>query len=169
MNDAYLHLLINHIPVILAPLGALAAILALVKRNRTVWLYAVATLTLAGAAVYPVKFTGERAEKVVERAIPTVSKDAIHDHEEAGDTATWILLATGAISAWAWWRLARGGTTLPTWLAAAVVIGALASAGAVSYASYEGGLIVHTEAHNPVPPAAPGQDVSQVPANHSYP
>lgn len=44
----YAHLLVNHFSVILAYVGLAAILLAAVRRRRALWLYAVATLTLAG-------------------------------------------------------------------------------------------------------------------------
>src|SRR5690242_16627936 len=47
MNWPYVHTLINHFPIILVVMGAAAAVTALVLRRRGIWLYSVASLTLA--------------------------------------------------------------------------------------------------------------------------
>lgn len=158
MNWAYVHLLINHVPVILAPLGFAVAILALITRRRAVWLYALASLTLAGVSAYPVMATGDEASHIVRRAIPNVNRDAIEEHEEAGDTAMWILLAGGVVAAYAWWRMGRNGAErLPTWLVGLVLLSGAASTVGVTIASLKGGDIIHKEAHvapSSLPPAA---------------
>lgn len=158
MNWAYVHLLINHVPVILAPLGFVVAILALITKRRSVWLYALATLTLSGLSAYPVMATGDEASDIVRHAVPGVSREAIHDHEEAGDTAMWFLLAAGAVAAGAWWRMTRQRPqeTLPGWLVGLVLLTGAGAAGMVSYASLEGGYIMHKEAHQTPPPEQPG-------------
>lgn len=153
----YLHLVVNHIPIVLTGLGAVVAIAALIMRRRAVWLYAVATLTFAGLSAYPVKFSGEKAEDIMED-VWYADEEAIKDHEEAGERAMWTLLFTGAVSAFAWWRLVRGGpasgiatrepvsattVTLPLGLRLLVVAAALAGLGTVGYAALEGGQIVH--------------------------
>jgi hypothetical protein len=150
MNAAYFHLLINHIPVILAPLGAAAAILAFIMRKRAIWLYAVACLTLSGLSAYPVMATGDAARRVVRDRVPSVSRATLEDHEEAGDITMWVLLAAGLVSAYAWWRTVRDPryTTLPTWLEVLIIVTAIAAAGSVTWASWEGGMIIHKEAHS---------------------
>ena len=158
MNWAYVHLLINHVPVILAPLGFAVAILALITRRRAVWLYALASLTLAGISAYPVMATGDEASHIVRRAIPNVDRDAIEEHEESGDTAMWFLLASGVVAAYAWWRLGRRiEDRLPTWLVALVLLTGAASTVEVTIASLKGGEIIHKEGHvapSSLPPAA---------------
>jgi len=179
MDMAYVHTAINHFPIILAMLGAAAAIASLVWRRRAVWLYAVATLTLAGLSVYPVRWTGHQAEHSMED-MWYVTRDAIHDHEEAGDRAMWVLLAVGLVSAYAWWRAARyrelshsrRDEYAPTWLRAVVVLGGLAAAGMVSYAAKLSDPILHYSPRLQHPPAPgipatvrnPGADTLPLPA-----
>lgn len=155
MNAAYLHLLINHVPVILAPLGFVAALIALVTRHRTVWLYALATITLAGLSAYPVMATGDGAADVVRKAVPTVQRQAIHRHGDAGDTTMWVLIVAGVAAAYGWWRLGKEDRPFPLWLAALVVLTSGAATAAVTYTSYTGGFIIHNEAHQAVPPGPP--------------
>jgi hypothetical protein len=144
MNWPYLHLLTNHAPIIVGVLGAAAALAAHVLRRRAAWLYAFVTITLAGLSAYPTVFVGEEAGDWVERQ-PGVSREAVHDHEEASELAMWVLLAAGALAAFGWWRLTRdGGDALPpAWLRALVVLAALGGAGTVAYAAFLGGHILH--------------------------
>lgn len=164
MDAAYLHILLNHFPIILSLLGLAAAVASFVWRRRAVWLYAVATLTLAGLTAYPVVLTGHAAEKSMED-MNYVQREAIHDHEEAADLSMWVLLATGAVSAYAWWRALRAAPRdpsldTPNWLRALVVLGAVASATTVSWAAKKSDPIVHYSPllqHPPAPgiPATP--------------
>ena len=169
MDGAYAHILINHFPIILAILGAAAAVASFLWRRRAVWLYAVATLTLAGLAAYPAVFTGQRAEDSMED-MPYVTRDVIHAHEEAAEAAMWVLLVTGAVSAYAWWRAVRPGprdaaVDSPLWLRAVVTIGAVASAGTVSYAAKLSDPIMHYSPALPHPPA-PGIPAVTAPAGN---
>lgn len=146
MNWAYVHLLINHFPVVLSLLGLATVIVAFITRRRTVWLYALATLVLAAISAPVATKSGEEGEDAAEHTTG-VSRDAIHEHEESAELAMWIMLATGTLSAYGWWRLSRSGTDgrLPTWLGAVIAVGALASAGTVARASQLGGHILHGE------------------------
>lgn len=181
----YAHLLVNHFSVVLTYLGVAAVLLAVVRRRRVLWLYAVATLTLAGLAAWPAAFTGERAAPVMER-LWFVDEAAVDEHEEAGERAQWILLAMGAVSGYAWWRLVRTRSEtgsvanagdalreLPVALRSAVVMSALAGAAAVAFAAYEGGFIVHKAPRLAAPPtggptaAAPASETSPAGADSS--
>lgn len=154
MDWPYAHLLLNHFPIILTVAGTIAAIFALVRRGRAIWLYALATLTFAGVTIYPVFLTGDEASETM-RDVWYVSRDAIHTHEEAGELTLWVVLVMGAIAAFAWWRLAareRSGGP-PRWLQVLVVLTALGALGAVTYTSVLGGRIVHEAERLVVPPA----------------
>ncbi len=156
LNAAYLHLVVNHIPIILSGVGTAAALLALVVQRRAVWLYALASLTIAGASAYPVMLTGHGAEHVMRKQW-YVDKETIEAHEDAADVATWTLVVAGAVSAIVWWRLARerdvfGNGVPPRWAQGLVLVTALAGIGTVAYAAYDGGLIVHAAARLQTPP-----------------
>jgi hypothetical protein len=155
MDASYLHLLVNHVPIILFAFGAAAALLALLVRKRGVWLYAVASITIAGASAYPVMLTGHAAEDVMRKAW-YVDKDAIATHEDSADVATWTMIAAGVICAVVWWRLARAPLestlVLSRFSQALVLLAALAGLSTVSYAAWQGGKIVHGAERLATPP-----------------
>jgi hypothetical protein len=155
VDTAYVHILVNHFPIVLAFLSVAGAIASFIWRRRAVWLYAVATLTLAGLSAYPVMLTGHGAEHSMEH-MWYVPRSAIHAHEEAGELATWILLAAGVVAAYAWWRAtrpARLGELPPAWLRALVLVGALAAGGATAYAAKMSDPIMHYSPRLQHPPA----------------
>lgn len=144
IDAAYLHLLVNHVPIILTGVGAAAAILALIVRRRAVWLYAVASLTISGATAYPVMLTGDAAGDMMKDKW-YVTRESIDEHEESGETAMWVLIVMGAVSGYAWWRLVRRDQTgvPPLWLGVLVVVTSLAGVGTTTIAAYRGGNIVY--------------------------
>jgi hypothetical protein len=145
VNWVYLHLTINHAPVILAGLGFLAALAALVSRKRIVWIYALTTLTLSGLSVYPVFLTGSQAEDIVVDHDRNARK-AVHQHEEAADWALWTILATGALSAYALYGMRKDAQTLPpVWLRTLVFIAGIFAFSSVVKTSLDGGKIRHEE------------------------
>lgn len=144
MDWDLIHIAINHFPVILAVTGTLAALLGVVRGRRGVWMYATASLTLAGLTAAVTYFTGLQAEDVLRNAW-YVGRNAIHTHEDAALIA---VIATGVaalVAAVAWRRLVRypREITLPAGLRTAVVVTALASSGSIGYASWLGGRITH--------------------------
>jgi uncharacterized membrane protein len=139
----YVHLLINHFPVVLTVVALVASLAALLTNRRALWLNAMAMLTAAGLMVYPVHFTGDQADHALRD--PWYIKEGVIDaHDDAAGIAMFIILAAGAIAAYGWWRaLKRRDEIIPSWVRAAVLIGALAGFGSVAWAAYLGGKIIH--------------------------
>lgn len=152
----YIHLLINHFPVVLATAGLVAVILAMILRRRGLWLYAMGTLAAAGVTVYPVRFTGDEADHALNDPW-YIAKGAIDAHDNASLWAMICLLLVGALSAYGLWRaLKRPQEEIPVWLRAAVLIGALFGSATVARTAYLGGKIIHE---------APILSIPQPPAN----
>jgi len=140
----HVHIMINHFPVILAVMGAAAAVLGQFRSRRGVWLYATATLTLAALTAVPTYFTGEPAEEGLHRPW-YVARQSIHSHEDAALVAAIITGVAGLVALVAWRRLVRypREISLPSGLRTAVVVTSVIAAGAMGYASLLGGYIIH--------------------------
>jgi uncharacterized membrane protein len=140
----HIHIMINHFPVILVVMGALAALLGTIRGRRGVWLYATATLTIAALTAVPTYFTGEPAEHALNRPW-YVARDAIHTHEDAALIAALLTGLAGLIALVAWRRLVRypRELSLPRALRISVVVTAVVAAAAMGYASLLGGYIIH--------------------------
>ncbi len=148
MNWPYLHLTINHSVIMFGALGVVAVILALVVRRRSVWLYAVATMTIAGASAVPTFISGDEAAEMINDTPElrrVVSSDTVHDHEESAELTLWIAIAAGIASLYAWWRAARRREeeVPPVWLRSAVGLLAIASAVGITITAELGGRVAH--------------------------
>jgi hypothetical protein len=154
MNWPYIHILINHFPIILTIVGSAVLLLALIVRQRAVWLYALATLTLAGVSIYPVFFTGDKAGDAVDHTWYVV-RTMVVEHDESADFALVSLLLMGVASAYAWWRMLRREVTglPPVWLRAVVSVLAVFGLSIVVRTAYLGGEIVHDSPKLVNPPA----------------
>ena len=141
---AQIHILINHFPVIFVTAGALATILAVVHQRRGVWLYATASLTLAGITVVPTYFTGEPADHALNDPW-YVAKEAIHSHEQAAKISALLTLLAALVAVVAWRRLVRypREVRMPGGLRTAIVVTSVAAAAGIGYTSWLGGRIVH--------------------------
>jgi uncharacterized membrane protein len=138
----YLHLLINHFPVVLSISALAVTILALLMGRRGLWLTAMGALTAAGALVYPVFFSGGKADRALNDPW-YIRPGTIEAHDNAAEIAMWVILIAGAFAAYSWWRsLNRPADLIPGWMRAGVLVGALASSGVVAYTAYLGGKIV---------------------------
>ncbi len=139
----YAHLLINHFPVVLSVAALALAILAFILGQRGLWLTAMGALTVAGAFVYPVHFTGKKADHALNDPW-YVHTGVIEAHDKSAGIAMWVILFVGAFAAYSWWRsLKRPTELIPGWVRAGVAVGALAAVAAVTYTAYLGGKIIH--------------------------
>ncbi len=139
----YAHLVINNFPVVLSISGLAVTVLALLLGRRGLWLTAMGALTAAGFFVYPVHFTGEQADRVLND--PWYIRSGVIDaHDHAATIAMWVILIAGAFAAYSWWRsLKRPAEPIAGWMRAGVIVASLAAVGTVTYTAYLGGKIVH--------------------------
>lgn len=152
----YVHLLINHFPIVLATMGFVAVIGALITNRRGLWLYAMGTLTVAGLIIYPVHFSGDQASDAMRRTW-YIHRDMIHAHDDSAGITMLLTLLVGAICAYGWWRaLKRREEIIPGLIRAAVAIGAVAAFASASYTSFLGGKIIHNAPILELPTAPPG-------------
>jgi uncharacterized membrane protein len=144
MDWAHIHLMLNHFPIILVVIGAAAAVLATLVPRRGTWMYAAASLTLAGLFVIPTYFTGEPAEKALNRPW-YITRDSIHAHESAALISAILVGAVALIAAFGWRRMVRypRETSLPGALRIALLVGSLVASAHIFYTSLLGGRIVH--------------------------
>lgn len=145
MNDAHLHLLFNHLPILGAFLSIPALLIALWRvQERAAMGIAVVLLALAAAGAGASLETGEDAEEVVE-GLPGVSERLIHTHEERAELATGLSVVTALLGAGALaWGLKRAEGT-PRAAIGAVLVANLVTAGAMAGVGASGGVIRHTE------------------------
>lgn len=153
-----LHAFINHFPIVLVIIGAIAVLLAAMIQRRTIWMYALSTLTLAGVFVYPAVWTGHHAARVVFKAW-YIAPGAIRSHSQSADITLWVVGVTGLIALISLIAFMRASTAIVPAKGFRILVGlgALASLGAVSYTGYLGGKIVVDSPilANPVPPVLP--------------
>ncbi len=141
---AYIHLVLNHFPVILATVGAIVALLAAVRPRRALWLYAAVSLTLAGITVIPTYFTGEPAADSLNRPW-FIARGAIHLHEESALISVILVVLAGIMGAVVWRRVVRYASerSLPLPLRAGLVVLSLAALASIGWTSMLGGNIYH--------------------------
>lgn len=142
MDFTHLHLLLNHFPIIGTLVGIGIMAWGLIKKEYNIQQAVLGLWVVLTLLTFPVMKTGEDAEETVEK-IPGVAASMISAHEEAAETAVWLMGALGLLSL-AGLLLARRneyGKKIPVYafLLSLVVFGAMARTG------YLGGQIRHTE------------------------
>jgi uncharacterized membrane protein len=97
MNDAHLHLVVNHFPIIGTILGLGVVVIGIVFKNKSVINTAYGLFIIAALFAVASMTTGEGAEELVED-MPNIGKKIIHEHEEAAEKLAFILYALGTVS-----------------------------------------------------------------------
>jgi hypothetical protein len=149
MSLTHVHLVLNHVPVLLTLVGLALLAWAAVRRSGEVRAVSLALFVVAAMAAAGVYLTGEPAEKAVKR-LPGVNVAAIERHEDAAGVALGAVLALGAVSlvalvlgaTRAGQRLGRGLVVVPLLLS--VVTGGL-----MVWTASLGGKVRHTEIGGP--------------------
>jgi len=97
MNEAHLHMLVNHFPIIGIIFGFGTLIIGIFLKNSTIKNTAYCMFLVASFFVAMSMGTGEGAEEIVED-IPLVGKQIIHEHEEIAEKLALVLYVLGIVS-----------------------------------------------------------------------
>lgn len=106
MNQAHLHLVLNHLPIIIPIIGLLVLIGGLIIRSEIVQRTAFLVFVLGALSTFPAFETGEGAEEIVEE-IAGINEESIEIHEEAAETFSLFSYGLGVVSLlgfWANWK-----------------------------------------------------------------
>jgi uncharacterized membrane protein len=97
MNEAHIHLLVNHFPIILPVVGILILVTGLLSKSEAVKRTAYMIFILGALTTIFAMKSGEGAEDVIKKLDETV-KDFIHEHEEAAETFAIVSYVMGLIA-----------------------------------------------------------------------
>lgn len=102
MNDAHLHLVFNHFPIIVPIVGMIILIVGFFIDSAVVKRTALGIFVLGSLLTFPAMYTGEGAEEIAEK-LPDVTDAIIHEHEEMAETLAIINYLLGFVSLIAFW------------------------------------------------------------------
>ena len=94
MNDAHLHMTVNHFPIIGTIFGLGILIAGIVLKNNSLKNTAYVLFIIAAVFGALSLITGEGAEELVED-MPNIGHEIIHEHEELAEKFALVLYATG--------------------------------------------------------------------------
>jgi xanthine/uracil permease len=142
IDAAHLHLMLNHLPVIGAPLLLLLLTLGLLRRSRELTLVSLSLIVGLAAATTLVYLTGEPAEELVEHA--SWFREALTEtHEEQATVSFVAALVTGLLAAAA--LVFRSRPEAARWLTRAVWGTLVATTLLLGWTAWTGGQIRHEE------------------------
>src|SRR6185503_17718890 len=147
MTWLYLHLVLNHFPVILTLVGTTACVIGAARKSPQAWTYGVITLAIGAACSIPTWITGYQAHYILENEL-RVAEGVVEPHELSAEATMWTMFPMGVLAAFAWWRQneeSRRGAS-PTWVRPVVLITALLGSIMLGVTAFLGGQIGHGEA-----------------------
>lgn len=143
MNDAHLHLIINHFPIVGIIVAFLVLIAGYVVNNPQIKATSLGIFIFSALAAIAANYTGEGAEEIVEK-IPGISKSLIHDHEEYAEQFFTLSLILGGIALITLFLQIKK-IRLAVYFYFLVIILAVSSLFSAYYVGVSGGEIRHTE------------------------
>lgn len=146
MNQAHLHLLLNHIPILGSLGGALILLYGIFSKNIGVQKVALTIFIISALVAIPVFMTGEPTEEIVED-LAGVNKSMIEEHEETAKIAIWLIEALGILSLLSFILQAKGNALAKAFMNVTLLLSLIAF-GLIAKAGYEGGKIRHVEITN---------------------
>jgi uncharacterized membrane protein len=143
MNQAHLHLLLNHLPVIGSVFGLLILFGGFALKHPMVKKTALAVFVFSALCALPANLTGEGAEEVVEN-LPGVTDSFIETHEDLASVYVWLMAALGILSLLTLF-LDYKKVKSSSYLYLLVLVLGLVAVGVSTRLSVSGGEIRHTE------------------------
>jgi uncharacterized membrane protein len=143
MNQAHLHLIVNHAPILGSLFAAVLLGAGVMQKNATLTRAGLIAVLAAGLLCLPAQLTGEGAAAIVQD-MPRVSRALIQNHASAAELGFWVLESAAALALFGLLLLKNASpkaqlVALLTLLAAVLSFGLLARAGTL------GGQIQHPE------------------------
>ncbi|HYV91661.1 MAG TPA: hypothetical protein VE978_07760 [Chitinophagales bacterium] len=94
MNQAHLHLLLNHIPIVGILIGTLICVVTFFFKDHSIRRIALGIFIFSAAVAIPAYLTGEGAGEVVED-LPGIIGSSIETHEDIALIFIWLISALG--------------------------------------------------------------------------
>ena len=143
MNQAHLHLLLNHLPILGTLFGLLILTAGYIFKNISVKKTALGLFVLSAVMAVPAYLTGEGAEEIVEN-LPGVSENLMEEHEELANIFLWVVGVLGLLALGTFYADSNGKKITPILYAITLVV----AIGAMIFAQQvgtSGGEIRHSE------------------------
>lgn len=157
MNATEVHLILNHVPVVLTMIGGVILFVSLTMGGMQVRNTGLVLLALAAAATIPVFLTGEGAEETVEQL--GIAESIVEKHEEVAEVALFIMQAMGILAVLS--MLLAKRKPVARYLSMATIVASFFAFGFIARAAHLGGQIRHTEIAGAVADGAGVQEGEQ--------
>lgn len=133
-HPEYIHVTINHLPLIGLPVAMLSLAAGLVSKSRAATLIGLALVTLLSLSAWPVYYFGDEGYDRVLSMADEVGSLFLKHHKELAERWEFLYYVTaglaglGFLSAWKWPKLSRWSSLLTLFLAAVSLAASIAIA-----------------------------------------
>ncbi|MFA5970828.1 MAG: hypothetical protein WC780_00655 [Lentimicrobiaceae bacterium] len=146
MNWAYLHIIVNHFPIVGVIIGSLILIAGMGFKNEGIKISGLSTIIFAALMAVIADLTGDPAKEAV-KGMPDIVGSLISKHEDMASVALFLVIPAGlmaALTLYSIWKKEKsvGFLTIIT------LVLSMISCGAMGYVGHTGGQIRHTELRN---------------------
>lgn len=143
MNQAHIHLIVNHVPIAGCLFAAVLLAAGLLQRSETLTKAGMVAVLAAGVLCLPAQLTGQGAAHIAVN-LPRVSRALIQNHAAAAELGFWAVEGAAALALFGL-LLFRNGSPHARLLALLALAAAALSFGLLARAGSLGGQIRHTE------------------------
>ncbi|MEM8967517.1 MAG: hypothetical protein AAGE93_13945 [Bacteroidota bacterium] len=143
MNDAQIHLALNHFPIIGTLFGTVLLGIGVFGKNKSLLNTGLIILILMTLITIPVYLSGEGAEEIVEEI--GIDHDVIHEHEEIAEIAVWFMDGLGLLALASFFFTRKTIYGLGRLLSIATLVLSIIVLGFMFRVGSSGGEIRHTE------------------------
>jgi uncharacterized membrane protein len=146
MNWAYLHIIINHFPIVGVIIGTLILIAGMVFKNEGIKISGLGTIVFSALMAVVVDLTGDPAREAV-RGTPDFVLSLINRHENIAVVALFIIIPAGLLAAVTLFSIWKKVHAVKFLMIMTLII-SLISCIAMGYVGRTGGQIRHLEFRN---------------------
>ena len=143
MNQAHLHLIVNHVPIVGSLFAAVLLGVGVFRHHPDLTKAGLVAVLAAGLLCLPAQLTGEGAAAIAQN-LPRVSRALIHNHAEAAELGFWVLETAAALALFGL-LLLKNNSPKARLLSVLTLAAAVLSFGLLARAGNLGGQIRHTE------------------------
>jgi uncharacterized membrane protein len=146
MNWAYIHVILNHFPIVGIIIGTLILIAGMIFKNEGVKISGLGTILFAALAGIVVDLTGDPAKEAV-NGMPDIVQSLISRHEDIASISLFLLIPAGLLAALTLYSIWKKEKSIRFLMIITLVL-SIISCGAMIYVGRTGGQIRHTEFRN---------------------
>jgi len=146
MNWAYLHVLINHFPIVGFIIGTLILIAGMIFNNEGIKVSGLGTLVFASLTAIVAYMTGDPAGETL-NSLPEAASSLIRRHENIATVGMYLMVPAGLMAGSSIYSIWKKDSSI-RFLIIITLIFSLISSGTMVYIGRTGGQIRHSEFRN---------------------